>query len=929
VWAIASLSSPSTDRFAAEEALLTEVLHEVIALSDGPDAVALLDESIELGRAARAGDAAAADGLSALIAGLDGAHTELLVRALTRWFQLINLAEDSERVRRLIDRDERGARGEAGPDYSREGSVRETIAAMADAGVSAAEVGELLAQARLRLVMTAHPTEARRRTTIDKLARVFGVLRELDRAGHSTPHDRADCRRRLLATVQELWGSDDIRAAERTVLDEVRAGLIHFASTLSDTVPRIYRDLQEALAECYPDAGEIEVPPVLVFGSWIGGDRDGNPFVTPATTVRSLELMREQCLRLYDTQLEQLAGRLSLSERLTGPAAALAPILAAGERDFPALARTLETINPEEPYRRALSFVRERVRTTREQREDGEPGYSEPEELLSDLRRIERSLRGGSGGLTAGSDLADFIRRVEVFGFHYARLDIREHAKVHRAALQEIYAELGVCADYAALPEEQRIALLTTQIADHRPLIPTDIDGFSEATRGTLTTFRTLRDALRGRHRGAVRTYIVSGTEGPADLLEVLLLAKEASLARAGGEECALRIVPLFEAGQTLTDAPQTMRALMAAPVYRAALRAVGNEQEVMIGYSDSNKDVGYLASAWLAYRAQVRIVEVLREHGVGWLFFHGRGGAVGRGGGPTNGAILALPPDTVGARLKMTEQGEVLTAKYAVPEIAHRELELATSATLATGRARPHVRSADFEALLAEMASDSEAVYRRVVHDDPEFVRFFESVTPVAEISRLRLGSRPAKRSATAGIGDLRAIPWVFSWTQSRIILPAWLGLGTALQNARERHGLDVLRQMASEWPFFTSVLSNAEMGCAKADLTIAERYVALSEHPARDRIWASLREEFELTVAELVEIGGGERLLDSEPMLQASIDRRNPAVDPLSFIQVELLRRLRRRDERDAEDEQAAELHRISQLTINGIASGLRNTG
>jgi phosphoenolpyruvate carboxylase len=926
VWAIASLSSPSTDRFAAEEALLTAVLHEVIALSDGPDAVDLLDEAIELGRAARAGDEAAADALSLLIGGLDPARTELLVRALTRWFQLVNLAEDSERVRRLGDRDARSADD---PRYARQGSIREAIAAMAEAGVSAAEVGELLAQARLRLVMTAHPTEARRRTTIDKLARVFGVLRELDRFDRPPVHERDDCRRRLLATVQELWGSDDIRAAERTVLDEVRAGLLHFASTLSDTVPRIYRDLQEALAEFYPADGPIEVPPVLVFGSWIGGDRDGNPFVTPATTVRSLELMREQCLRLYDSQLEQLAGRLSLSERLTGAAPALGPILTAGERDFPALARTLAAVNPEEPYRRALSFVRERVHATRETGEAAEPGYRDPDELLTDLGRIERALRSGSGGLTAAADLADFIRRVEVFGFHYARLDIREHAKVHRAALHEIYAQLGVCANYSELPEEQRVALLASQIADHRPLIPADIDGFSEATRETLTTFRMLRKALRGRHRGAVRTYIVSGTEGPADLLEVLLLAKEASLARAGGEDCALRIVPLFEAGQTLTESPRTMTTLMTTDVYRAALRAVGNEQEVMIGYSDSNKDVGYLASAWLAYQAQVRIVEVLRRHGVGWLFFHGRGGAVGRGGGPTNGAILALPPDTVRARLKMTEQGEVLTAKYAVPEIAHRELELATSATLATGRAQPHVRSADFEALLAEMAADSEALYRRVVHDDPEFVHFFESVTPVAEILRLRLGSRPARRTAAAGIGDLRAIPWVFSWTQSRIILPAWLGLGTALRGARERHGLDVLRQMAHEWPFFTSVLSNAEMGCAKADLGIAERYVALSGHPARDRIWTVLREEYELTVSELVAIGGGERLLDSEPMLQASIDRRNPAVDPLSFIQVELLRRLGGRGERSIEDEQAVELHRISQLTINGIASGLRNTG
>ncbi len=922
--AIVSPPTPRADRFAADEALLTDVLREVISLGDGAAAVELLDEAISLGRRARGGDETAADALAALVADLDLDATEVLVRALTRWFQLVNLAEDSERVRRLGERD---ARGESDPGYTRQGSLREAIAQMSREGVGAEQLRELVAHARLRLVMTAHPTEARRRTTIDKLARIFGLLRELDGRAHP---DRADVRRRLLATVQELWGSDDLRAAERTVLDEVRAGLIHFASTLADTVPRIYRDLEQALAECYPGEDAIEVGPLLVFGSWIGGDRDGNPFVTPATTVRSLALMRDQCLRLYETQLEQLAGRLSLSQRLTGSAADLEPILAAGERDFPQLARTLSVVNPEEPYRRALSFVRERVRATRDAGEDspdGAPGYGEPDELLGDLRRVSRALAEGPGALTAAGDLADFIRRVEVFGFHYARLDIREHARVHRAALGEIYRTLGVREDYDGLSEADRIALLAGQIADRRPLIPTDIDGFGDATRETLTTFRTLREALAGRHRGAVRTYIVSGTEGAADLLEVLLLAKEAALADPGGGGCALRIVPLFEAGDTLTAAAETMRTLMATPVYREALRAVGDEQEVMIGYSDSNKDVGYLASAWLAYRAQVRIVEVLRSHGVGWLFFHGRGGAVGRGGGPTNGAIRALPPDTVGARLKMTEQGEVLTAKYAVPEIAHRELELATSATLATGRAQPHVRSAEFETLLAEMAAASEAVYRSLVHDDPDFVRFFEGVTPLAEVSRLRLGSRPAKRGSAAGIGDLRAIPWVFSWTQSRIVLPAWLGLGTALRAARERHGLELLRDMATGWPFFASVLANAEMGCAKADLGIAARYVARWQDPARDRIWSRLRDEFELTVAELIAIDGGERLLDSEPVLQASIDRRNPAVDPLSFIQVELLTRLQGRSDDDSAV--TARLHRISQLTINGIASGLRNTG
>ena len=553
----------------------------------------------------------------------------------------------------------------------------------------------------------------------------------------------------MLSTVQELWGSDDIRAAELTVPDEVRGGLVHFASTLADAVPRIYRDLERAIAEAYPDDGAepVTVPPLLGFGSWIGGDRDGNPFVTPEVTLEALALMREQCLRLLEAGLEQLAGRLSLSERLTGGATGLTPILARGERAFPQLASTLARLNPEEPYRRALTFVRERVRAT-QARADG--GYETPAELLEDLLAVQRSLRDGSGALTAGADLGDFIRQVEVFGFHYARLDIREHARIHRAALHEIYRRLGVCEDYEELTEDQRVALLQRQIADRRPLVPTDIERFSPSTRETIETFRMLRETLAHDNCGAVHTYVVSGTEGPADLLEVLLLMKEASLCEAGGSVAQLRIVPLLEAGATLASGAQTIAALLAIPVYREALRSVGDEQEVMIGYSDSNKDVGYLASAWAAYTAQVEIAEVLREHGVGRLFFHGRGGAVGRGGGPTNRAIRALPPGTVGARLKMTEQGEVLTAKYAVPEIAHRELELATSATLETGSPGRRVDSARFHPLMAEMAAESEARYRSIVADDPDFVAFFEAVTPVG--GDLAAAARVAGRRSGPG---------------------------------------------------------------------------------------------------------------------------------------------------------------------------------
>jgi phosphoenolpyruvate carboxylase len=908
---------------AADEELVTDVLRTVIESGDGHHALELLDLTVRLGRAARDGDEAAATRLGELVGATGLDELELLVRALTRFFQLINLVEDNERVRRLRQRELREG-GRAG-SYVRGGSLRDGVGRLAGAGVSAAEVQALLNRAELRLVMTAHPTESRRRTTIDKLARVFRVLRELEELDGA---DRNDARRRLLATVQELWGSDELRAISLTVADEVRGGLVHFA-TLAEVVPVVYRELEAALAEFYPGES-FTIGPILSFGSWIGGDRDGNPFVTPEMTVAALDLMREQCLRRLEAQTEMLAGRLSLSERVSGPAPELEPLLRFGEQEFPTLAQLIAELNPEEPYRRALTFIRERVRATMAY---APGGYAEPGELLADLRLVERALQADAGGFTAAGDLRDVIRQVEVFGFHYAKLDVREHARVHRRSLHEVFAALGVCEDYEGLDEESRCELLCRHIADRRPLIPADIARFSEGTRETIETFRMLRGALTVRHRGAIETYIVSGTEGPSDLLEVLLLMKETSLTRAGGEEAMLRIVPLFEARATLEAAASTMDRLLSSAEYRSALRAVGDEQEVMIGYSDSNKDAGYVASSWAAYQAQIEIASVLREHGASWIFFHGRGGAIGRGGGPTSGAILALPPGTVLGRLKMTEQGEVLSAKYAVAEIAHRELELAASSTLVSGTAGGGPgggavveRDPRFEAVMAEMADQSATMYRALVHEDPEFVRFFEAVTPIDMISRLRLGSRPSRRRSGGGIDDLRAIPWVFAWTQARIVLPAWYGLGSALNLARERHGVELLREMRDRWPFFASLLSNAEMALSKADLGIARHYVELwdSEPGVRDRIWGLLEDEMALSIGELVAISGGSRLLDGEPVLQASIDRRNPFVDPLSFVQVELLRQLRA-GASDASEER----DRLGLLTINGIASGLRNTG
>jgi phosphoenolpyruvate carboxylase len=620
------------------------------------------------------------------------------------------------------------------------------------------------------------------------------------------------------------------------------------------------------------------------------------------------------------------AASRAARRRARGQGHPLRDLLAQLAQLFPDAADAVAKRNPEEPYRRLFKLLAARLRATREG-EDG--GYDRPEQLLADLRVAERTLRAQNASFVAEDALRDVIRQVEVFGFHFALLDVRENADVHRAALAEILAELGVQEGYAELPAPERIAVLAREIADRRPLIPLDTRGFSAPTREVIETFRTLYELLHGAHPGTIVSYVVSNTTGPADLLEVLLFMKEVGLARAGGGDAQLRIVPLFESGDTLAASADTIRALLQTPVYRAALDAVG-EQEIMVGYSDSNKDVGYVASGWRVYRAQLEMADVMREHGIAWQFFHGRGGAVGRGGGPSYTAVRAQPPGTVAGRLKVTEQGEMLSAKFSLPEIAHRELELTTSAALVSTLDR----SADdqperlqrFETVVARMAEVSTAAYRDLVYGDPDFAGFFHAATPVREVSRLQLGSRPARRRASMRIEDFRAIPWVFSWTQARAVLPAWFGLGTALASAREEYGVELLREMERDWPYFAALISNAEMACVKADLDIARRYADLcSDDEIRERIWGTIEREFERTVRELCAVRDEAQLLDREPILQRAIARRNPFIDPLSFVQLELLRRLRA----PGGDPDDADLVRASLLAINGIAGGLRNTG
>ncbi len=896
--------------------LLGGLLGDVIKAQAGEAAFDLEEEVRALAKNHRQGVEGAGEELTALIADLSADDASLLIRAFTSYFNLINLSEDNERIRRIQRREIENF------PQPRRGSLREAIGMLKDAGLTAADLRALLDRAEIRLVMTAHPTEARRRTVLEKQARIFRVLRDLDeRVG--SPAEEERIRKRLAATIAELWSSNDVRAIRLTVIDELQAILIHFRTTLFDVLPEIYRDLEEAIAEHYPDE-VITVPPFLTFGSWVGGDRDGNPFVTPDVTRQTLKLMRDSCLASLDFRLGQVAGRISVSEVVAGSSPLLEPLLAENRARFPELGEDLASRNGDEPYRQVLTFMRERVRESAK----GSPlGYARPAELLGDLRTIEQALIDQGEPLIVGGDLHDIIRLVEVFGFHYARLDIRDHAMRHEKAIDEIFAALGIVSGYSTLPEDLKHTLLVREIDNPRPLVSLDISQYSAETQDVLGTFRVVRELMDSGHRDALETYVISGAEMPSDVLAVLLLMKESRLANPGGGGAMLRIAPLLEQGASLAAGPELFRKLLAEPVFRAAQASWGGDQEVMLGYSDSNKEIGYLASSWSLYEAQVGLKRLFEKRGTPFTFFHGRGGSIGRGGGPTNIAILAQPAGTVKGRIKLTEQGEVVAGRYGIPEIARRELELVTGAVLVSTVGALPMPSPEqlevFETTMAQMATWSSETYRSLIYGDDGLIPFFEQATPIRELGELKIGSRPARRTQSRRIEDLRAIPWVFSWTQSRILLPGWYGLGSALERGAREFGIDLLQQMERSWPFFSAVLANAELALAKADLAVASRYVDLVEPPdLREHIWSAIREEYHRTCEQLLQVTSQQRLLDREAVIQRSIDRRNPYVDPLSFVQAELLKRLRSGGD-------PAELLRPVLLSFNGIAGALKNTG
>ena len=910
--------------------LLGRILGDVIREQEGAEAYDLIERVRQLSVAYRLKkDASAGRVLDRLLKNLSGDQTVSVIRAFSYFSHLANIAEDRHHVRR---REHHEAQG-----HLQEGSLAMAFERLADADIRASEIAQVLAQAYISPVLTAHPTEVQRKSILDAERAVAELVGHRDDL--HTDRDRSDNEALLRARVTQLWQTRMLRTAKLTVADEIENALSYYQATFLRQIPRLYRDLERALHG-------HQVAPFLRMGHWIGGDRDGNPNVGAPTLQLALSRQSEVALRFYLTEVHELGSELSMSQML-------APVTPA----MLALAGRSPDRNPhreDEPYRRALIGVYARLAATlhaltgtealRHAVAPQEP-YRCSDELLADLHTIEASLVHHHAQALIAPRLAPLMRAVQVFGFHLATVDLRQSSDQHEAVIDELLRVARIEPDYASLDETARRTRVLALLNDARPLRVIG-HAYSQRTQGELAVFEAARDALGRYGRHALRHYIISHTEEVSDLLEVLLLQKECGLLTGtldDGARAALIVSPLFETIADLRHAEPIMRGYYALPgvldmVLRSKVGAFA-EQDIMLGYSDSNKDGGFFTSNWELYRAETALVSLFeplkREHGLALRLFHGRGGTVGRGGGPSYQAILAQPPGTVNGQIRLTEQGEVIASKYAHPEIGRRNLETLVAATLEATLLHPTKTAPKaFLDAAAEISELSFRSYRALVYDTPGFADYFFDATPIREIAELNIGSRPASRKANRRIEDLRAIPWSFSWGQCRVALPGWAGFGSAVEQwlgggspSQRKTRLALLQKMHKQWPFFRTLLSNLDMVLAKSDLRIAARYVELVEDKRlAKRIFGAIQVESAKAGAVLSLITREPHRLASNAALARSIEHRFPYLDPLNHLQVELMRRYRQRKEGDPANER---VRRGIHISINGIAAGLRNTG
>ncbi|NLX10546.1 MAG: phosphoenolpyruvate carboxylase [Chloroflexi bacterium] len=888
---------PTPDPFSADIKLLGNLLGLIIREQHGAPALDTVERVRASAKARRAGDPAASDALAALIDDLDLAGKRILIKAFSSFFQLINIAEDQQRIRVLREREAAGALRE---------SIESAICTLHDAGVTPDQMRDLLARIRVRLVMTAHPTEAKRQELLVKLRHIAQMMARRDRQS-LLPREQDALESALAEEIEELWQTRPTRATRATVADEVDFGLYFITSVVMDAAVEIHHDLCAALARCYPGVDWADLPPLLSYASWIGGDRDGNPNVTPEVTWRTLRRLREAARRAYLDEIAFLREHLT---EATSEVPASEPLRQAVED-----ARGSQPRYPGELYREQLDLIWSRLEADT---------YRSGDDLLADLNLMVESLRAHRGERVARGALGRLLLKVRLFGLHLVPLDIREDARRHAAALDEVFRRYELAENYLDLPEAEKQALLAREIANPRPLFPAALD-FSDATNRVIETWRLIADAHARYGPAVIDSVIASMSTAPSDVLAMLLLASEVGVAGR------VDLVPLFETIQDLRDCPAVMDTLFSTPVYRAHLAARANRQQIMLGYSDSNKDGGYLASNLGLYRAQHRLGELCRERGILLELFHGRGGSIGRGGGPANQGILAQPRAAMQGPVKITEQGEVIAYRYGNADIARRHLHQVIHAVLLKlGLPNGPASRPEWLDAMETLAEAGRLAYRRFVYETPGFLDYWQQATPIQELSLVPIGSRPAKRGQ-GGFAQIRAIPWVFSWMQSRAIIPSWYGVGSALEAfcdaSDDCPGMGMLQSMYDGWPFFNALVENVQLDLAKADMGIAALYSSLVEDEAlRDRIFSEIVAEHARAVRWICAITRQTELLEHAPVMRRSIDRRNPYVDPLNFIQVALLRQMRALGPDDPAYDSLAQTF---MFTVNGIAAGMKNTG
>ncbi len=887
-------SQPDLSALSADVRELGALLGKLIREQHGEEALLLVEKVRKDAKDRRSGDPRAESALTATIEALDLESRRVLIKAFSNYFQLINIAEDQQRIRILRER-------EASETLTE--TLDAAVQAFHAAGKSAAEVRTLLEKMRIRLVMTAHPSEAKRKEVLIKLFHLAQLMHRRD-SPRLLPREKRVIDASLSEEIEELWQTRPTRSIRPTVMDEVDFGVYFITSAIMDVVISLYDELQAALEHYYPNADWSDLPPVLGYASWIGGDRDGNPNVTADITLEALAAMREAARQLYLSEIRGLADQLTHSIDEVGISADVV------ERVEHAVH---EQRTPDEMYRAYMMLIYEKLDADQ---------YRTGEDLLADLMVAVESLRQNQGRHIVRGSLGRLIRKVKLFGLHLVPLDVREDARFHREAVGELMHHYGMCDNFADLPESEKLALISREIAGMRPFFPIE-PNFSETTNRVIATWRMIARAHRRYGTACIDTVIASMSTAPSDTLMMLMFAKEVGIAKS------VDLVPLFETIDDLRGAPAVMTTLFENPAYRAHIKDRGDRQQIMLGYSDSNKDGGYLSSNWNLYVAQQELSDVCKRYGIELELFHGRGGSIGRGGGPANRAILSQPPGTMCGKIKMTEQGEVIAYRYTNVDIARRHLhQVANAVLLAEGLPVSRPVPPEWWAALERLSSIGQRAYQGFVYETPNFIDYWQQATPINELARMPIGSRPAKRTK-GGFESVRAIPWMFSWMQSRAIIPSWFGVGTAIEAfcTDTPDGLALLRTMYREWSFFRALIENCELDLAKADMGIAELYASLvPDAELRERIFGRMRAEHALARQHVCSIMEQKELLDHAPIMKRSIERRNPYVDPLNFIQVALLRELRAQTPGTPEYER---LLNIMLTTINGIAAGMKTTG